>query len=270
VKNLGGGSTAGAVTVVDMLPAGLTPTAANAGVINGWNVSVAGQVVTATRSDALLYVNVKGVVATPGKQAASVIAALLIVFIIIAVILASSSKGGGGNKSSGFGGGGHPQPIARAPGGGWHGSPAPGGGWHGSPATAAPVPRPLPAAGGWHGGGRPAPLPHGAPVYGGGGPRIGFGVGVIVPLNGPTYTHEGDVGYEDPLFAGDEIYVAMTMVSTYDGRVLWHVRDHIDLEADRPQDIERLVHNFLDTLPPALPNPAAQQAPPPTAAPAPR
>ena len=58
----------------------------------------------------------------------------------------------------------------------------------------------------------------------------------------------------------------MTMVSTYDGRVLWHVRDHIDLEADRPQDIERMVHTFLDTLPPALPRPAVQ-APAPAALP---
>jgi hypothetical protein len=215
---------------------------------------VAARVGWATRSDALLYINVKGVVSTPGKQAASVIAALLIVFIIVAVVLvATSNKGGGGNKSPGFGGG-RPQPVTRA-GGGWHGSPAslP------RPVTAAPLP--AAGAGGWRGGGRPAPLPYGAPVYGGGGPRVGLGIGVMVPLNGPTYTHEGNVGYEDPLFAGDEIYVAMTMVSTYDGRVLWHVRDHIDLEADRPQDVERLVHTFLDTLPPALPAATAAPAP---------
>ena len=105
---------------------------------------VAARVGWATRSDALLYVNVKGVVATPGKQAAGVIAALLIVFIIIAVIIASSYEQGGGGHNSGFGGGGHPQPITRAPGGAWHGSPTPGGGWHGSPAS---VPRPLPAPG---------------------------------------------------------------------------------------------------------------------------
>ena len=71
------------------------------------------------------------------------------------------------------------------------------------------------------------------------------------------------------MFAGDELYVAMTMVSTYDGRVLWHVRDHIDLEANRPQDVERMVHTFLDTLPRALPRPPVQ-APAPTAPPAPR
>src|SRR4051812_48819362 len=60
---------------------------------------VAARVGWATRSDALLYVNVKGVVATPGKQAASVIAALLIVFIIIAVVIvATSNKGGGHNN----------------------------------------------------------------------------------------------------------------------------------------------------------------------------
>jgi hypothetical protein len=225
---------------------------------------LAARVGWATQSDALLYINVKGAVATAGKQAAGVIAALLIVFIIVAIILASSSKGGGGHNSAG--GGGRPQPIARAP-GGWHGSPAavP------RPIAAGAAPRPLPSAGTWRGGGRPAPLPLGAPVYrGGGGPRFGLGVGVVVPLDGPTYTHEGDVGYDDPLFAGDEIYVAMTMVSSYDGRVLWHVRDHLDLAADRPADVQRMVHTFLDTLPPALPRPPAQPAPPPTAVPAPR
>ncbi len=227
---------------------------------------LAARVGWATQSDAVLYINVKGAVATPGKTAASVVAAVLIVFIIIAVILMSTSNKGGGNKgNSNAWRGGSPKPIGHAPSGG---------GWHGSPSS---VPRPAapgPGAGGWRGGGRPAPLPAGAPVYRGGGPRVGVGVGIIVPLNGPTYTHDGDVGYEDPMFAGDELYVAMTMVSTYDGRVLWHVRDHIDLEADRPQDVERMVHTFLDTLPPALPRPPAQapavQAPAPTAAPAPR
>ena len=41
------------MTVSDVLPAGLTPTAANSGVINGWTVSTNGQTVTATRSDVL-------------------------------------------------------------------------------------------------------------------------------------------------------------------------------------------------------------------------
>ncbi len=53
VSNVGAGSTTGLVTVSDTLPAGLTPTAADAGPINGWTVSTSGQTVTATRSDAL-------------------------------------------------------------------------------------------------------------------------------------------------------------------------------------------------------------------------
>jgi uncharacterized repeat protein (TIGR01451 family) len=53
VSNVGPGSTTGLVTVSNTLPAGLTPTAADAGTINGWTVSTSGQTVTATRSDAL-------------------------------------------------------------------------------------------------------------------------------------------------------------------------------------------------------------------------
>jgi hypothetical protein len=212
---------------------------------------LAARVGWATQSDALLYINVKGALATPGKQATAVVAAVLIVFIVIAVVLmASSNKGHGG---SGFPqGSGHPQPISRAPTGAWHGSPS---GWHGTPGG-APRPVPAPTGSGWRGGGAPPPVPSGAPVYRGG-PRVGVGVGVVVPLDGPTYTHDGNVGYEDPMFAGDEIYVAMTMVSTYDGRVLWHVRDHVDVEADHPEQVERMIHTFLDTLPPALPRPPA-------------
>jgi hypothetical protein len=96
----------------------------------------------------------------------------------------------------------------------------------------------------------------GGPVYYGGGPHLGIGVGVVVPLDGPVYTHDGTVDYDDPLFAGDQLYVSMTLVSTYDGRILWHARDSVDLEADRPDHVEEMMHAFLDTLPPALP-PAA-------------
>jgi uncharacterized repeat protein (TIGR01451 family) len=53
VSNVGSAPTSGTVTVTDMLPAGLAPTAADNGAINGWTVSFAGQTVTATRSDAL-------------------------------------------------------------------------------------------------------------------------------------------------------------------------------------------------------------------------
>jgi hypothetical protein len=45
----------------------------------------------------------------------------------------------------------------------------------------------------------------------------------------------------------------MTLVSTYDGRVLWHARGDLDLAADRPVDVDRMADAFLDTLPLALP-----------------
>lgn len=52
VTNSGTGATSGTVTVTDTLPAGLTPTAPT-GTINGWTCSIAAQVLTCTRSDAL-------------------------------------------------------------------------------------------------------------------------------------------------------------------------------------------------------------------------
>ena len=57
---------------------------------------LAARVGQATQSDALLYVNVKGVTTTAGKRAASVLAAVFIVVIVAAIIvaLAASSKGG--------------------------------------------------------------------------------------------------------------------------------------------------------------------------------
>jgi uncharacterized repeat protein (TIGR01451 family) len=53
VSNIGPGATEGTVTVTDTLPAGLAPTAANSGIINGWTVTTSGQTVTATRGDVL-------------------------------------------------------------------------------------------------------------------------------------------------------------------------------------------------------------------------
>jgi len=224
----------------------------------------AARVGAATQSDAVLYVNVKGAVVTPGKRTASVLAGVFFVVIVAAVIvaLAASSKGGGGGGGgSGFRGSGGGVPrgsVARAPVGG--------GGWHGAPTTPMPTPRGAPigtprgapiGGGAWRGGGGAPPRAVGAPVYRGGGPHLGIGIGVVVPLDGPVYTHDGTVDYDDPLFAGDQLYVSMTLVSTYDGRVLWHARESVDLEADRPDHIEELMHAFLDTLPPALPRAGA-------------
>jgi hypothetical protein len=231
---------------------------------------LAGRVGAATQSDALLYINVKGATTTPGKRAASIVAGVFIVFIVIGVILliAASSKSGGGPSNGGWSGhgGGGGQSVARAPASGWHGTPpaASASGWRGTPPAAAAAPSgggwrgtPPPATGsgtwgaapagsGWRGGGPPV----GAPVYRGGpGVGVNVGVAVVVPLDGPTYTHDGSVAYDDPLFAGDELYVSMTLISTYDGRILWHARDNLDLEADHSGDVDRMVQLFLGTLP---------------------
>ena len=220
---------------------------------------LAGRVGWATQSDAVLYLNVKGAVTTPGKRTASILAGVFFVVIIAAVIVAvaASSKGGGNGGGSGWGhgAGGAPRAgsVARAPApGAWHGTPVGGGGsgWRGTPTTGSPAP-----ASGWRGAGSAPRAPVGGRVYTGGGPHVGIGIGVVVPLDGPVYTHDGSVDYDDPMFAGDELYVSMTLVSTYDGRVLWHARDNVDLEADHPEHIDQMVHAFLDTLPPALPRP---------------
>jgi uncharacterized repeat protein (TIGR01451 family) len=53
VTNIGQGPTAGTATVMDTLPSGLAPTAADNGLINGWTVTTDGQTITATRDDEL-------------------------------------------------------------------------------------------------------------------------------------------------------------------------------------------------------------------------
>jgi hypothetical protein len=202
---------------------------------------LAARVGWATQSEALLYVNIKGAVTTPGRRAATVLAVVFIVVIVAAIILLASKHSGSGPS---VGNGGRGQSFARAPASG-----AASGGFRAAPSASRAAP-----ASGWHGGGTVPAVPRGAPVYrGGGGP--GIGVAVIVPLDEPVATHDGSVGYDDPIFAGDELYVSMTLVSTYDGRVLWHFRDQLDLSADHPADVDRMVHVFLDGLPPALPPP---------------
>ncbi|HXU06858.1 MAG TPA: hypothetical protein VN903_38155 [Polyangia bacterium] len=209
----------------------------------------------ATQSDAVLYLNVKGAVTTPGKRTASILIGVFFVAIVAAVVIAlvASSKGGGNSGGSNGFRGSAPgtSAVGRAPAGGWRGTPttalAPRGG------TPIATPRGAPI---YRGGGAAPSRAVGAPVYVGG-PHVGVGVGVIVPLDGPVYTHDGRVDYDEPMFAGDQLYVSMTLVSTYDGRVLWHARDSVDLEADHPEHIDELMHAFLETLPPALPRATA-------------
>jgi hypothetical protein len=216
---------------------------------------LAARVGQATQSDALLYVNIKGVTVTSGKRAASILAAVFIVFIVAAIILAlvASSKGGGGSHVNAPGGStwrGTPTPRAPAPSASaWHGTPpgaaAPSSGWRGTPPPAGGGVARAPGVGSWRGGGAP---PVGAPVYRGG-PGVSVGVAVVVPLDEPVYTHDGSVAYDDPMFAGDELYVSMTLVSTYDGRILWHLHNHLDLEAEDNRDVDRMVQTFIGGLP---------------------
>lgn len=48
VNNVGSGPTTAPVTVTDTLPAGLTPTPADSGTVNGWTLTTTGQTITAT------------------------------------------------------------------------------------------------------------------------------------------------------------------------------------------------------------------------------
>src|SRR5262245_6523888 len=66
---------------------------------------LAAKVGWATQSDALLYVNVKGVTTTNGKRAASILAGVFIVVIVVAIValLVASSKNGGGSSGNSSG-----------------------------------------------------------------------------------------------------------------------------------------------------------------------
>ncbi|HVY40447.1 MAG TPA: hypothetical protein VHM31_21055, partial [Polyangia bacterium] len=94
---------------------------------------LASRVGWATQAGAVLYVNVKGVVTTPGKQAATVLAVVFIVVIIAAIIVAAtSSRGGGGGHATPS----HSSPGFRAPAAGRAPSAVP---LRAPPRTAAPA-----------------------------------------------------------------------------------------------------------------------------------
>jgi hypothetical protein len=198
----------------------------------------------ATQSDTLLYVNLKGVTTSDGKRAAVILGAVFIALLVVLIVLAStkSSGGGGGVPVGRPGGVGHVAagPALRAGpriGGPMAVGPARGGG---GPVRVGPPP--VGRGPRWSGGGGPSR------VYGGG-PHVGVGVGVFIPLEGPTYTHEGQVTHEDGVFGDDEVYLSMTLVNAADGRVIWHLRDDFDLDADDPADIETLVRRVVETVP---------------------
>ena len=190
----------------------------------------------ATQSDSLLYVNLKGVTTSNGKRAAAILGAVFIALIVVLLVVATSKSSGHGNSA----------PIARGPGRAVAGPRMRGGapvasGMRGG----APIARgPVPVGRGSRFAGGPAPR------YYGGGPRMDVGVGVFIPLEGPTYTHEGQVEYEDSWFGDDELYLNMTLVNAADGRVLWQVRHQFDADADDPKDLQEMVNQVVGTLPP--------------------
>lgn len=209
---------------------------------------LAAKVGWATNADSLLYLNIKGSVVSKGKRTAQVLGVVFFVVIvaaIVALVIAESGGGhsrGGGHSPSLPAGGAPPQAVRAAP----------VTGWSSGAARAAPGPAPTQAIAAPRGYGQ-APVRSGGHVYGG--PRVSLGVGVIVPLDGPVHTHEGQVADQEAYFAGDQLYVSMTLVGAQDGRVLWHLRDDFDVAADKPQDMQRFVQRVFDTLPPSLGGP---------------
>jgi hypothetical protein len=212
----------------------------------------------ATQSDSMLYVNMKGVAVSQGKRTAQVVGTLLFVVVIaaiVAVLLSQNKNGGGPSNGPGGGTGVAGRPIPRAGGSG-----APVGGamasGPGAPtrAVVAPVGR-----------GNYAPARGGGRVYNGS-PRfhsgVHVGVGWMIPLDSPEHTHDGQVADEDDAFAGDEIHVSMTLVSAHDGRVLWHIRDSVDVEPDNPPEVEGFIRRYMTLIPPSLAPTRATQAPP--------
>jgi len=191
----------------------------------------------ATQSDSLLYVNLKGVTTSNGKRAAAILGAVFIALVVVLIVLATAKS------SSGHGNG---APIARGPGRPvagptMRGGAPVGGGMRGAPAPIARGPVPV-GRGSRFAGGRPT-------RYYGGGPRVGVGVGVFIPLEGPTYTHEGQVQYEDSWFGDDELYLNMTLVNAADGRVLWQLRQQFDADAEDPKDLQTMVDQVVGTIP---------------------
>jgi hypothetical protein len=251
---------------------------------------VASKIGWATQSDAILYVNMKGRVVSPGKMAGQIIgSAAILAFFVLMILLLTQNRGGGGGAGAPRGGGG--APVAGGGGGPTAAAVAPAAGAPTTAAVAAPRGR-----GSYRGGG-------GGRVYRSP-PRtytsVGVGVGVVVPigggggggrhaygypppgprydtveLDGPRHTHDGYVADDDEAFAGDDLHIAMTLISAHDGRVLWHVRENVDVEADQPVELEALFKRYAAHLPPSLaPPPAgagapAAPVPPPAPAPAP-
>jgi len=219
----------------------------------------------ATQSDALLYVNMKGVAVSPGKRTAQVLGVVFFVVIVAAIIAMLVTQQKSGGKGSGLpgrssGAGGTAVPGSGAGSGAAVGGQAMSGG-PGAPTQAVVAPVGRGRYSGGRGGGR---------VYHGG-PRVSTGVhvgiGYMVPIDSGEHVHPGpgqgpvQVQHEDEVFAGDQIWVSMTLVAAHDGRVLWHIRDSVDVEPDQPHELEAFVRRYMDLIPPAL-GPGAPSAEP--------
>ena len=214
---------------------------------------LAQKVGASTGADALLYMNLKGVAVSPGKRTAEVLGVVFFVVVVVAIILLvmADSKGGGSRRSGAPGAGtGAPSAVRAAPAGA-------GGLSGGVPRTGTPTQAHFAPPRGY---GR-VPPSGGGRVYGGSNVSFGLGMAMIVPIDGPVATHEGAVADEDSFFAGNQAYVTMSLVSTYDGRVLWHLRQSVDVDLDDPKDVERFVARVLDTIPPSLAHPGPATAP---------
>ncbi len=171
---------------------------------------------TATESDALLYVNIKGVSVSSGKRTAQLVGVALFALVIVGIVLLmfADAKGGQGGGRGGPSGGAvsaGPRGVSSA-----------------SMATSRAAPR-----------------------YGDG-PHFNVGVGIFVPIYGPMHTHDGQVADEDPAFASDDVRVSATLINARDGRVLWHLRDDVGADAAKPADVQMVVRRLLSHLPPSL------------------
>jgi len=213
----------------------------------------------ATHSDSVLYVNLKGITTSAGKRTAQVVGVVFFVVLIALIVLALVAEGKGGEHggSSGQGGkvlpgGGGRSVVSAPPVRGFATSPGPravappGGGAAlvGGNAGRAMVPT-------GRGPGLPPAVGPRRVYYGGGRPDVGvgIGVGVVVPLDGPVYTHEGSVEHDDEWFGGDQAYMTMTLVNAADGRVLWHLRESLDVDVGNPKDVQALVNRAVHSIP---------------------
>jgi hypothetical protein len=207
----------------------------------------------ATQSDALMYVNMKGVAVSGGKRTAQILGVVFFVVVVAAIIALLLAQNKGGGKSSGVpagpgSGGGTAVPMAGA------GAANAVSSGPGAPTTARVVP-PV-GRGNYYGPAQGGHVYRSAPHV-----STSIGVGVMVPIGSDEHIHPGDGGQvvdDDELFAGNEIRVSMTLVSAYDGRVLWHIRDSVDVAPDKPPEVEAFVRKFMGLIPPSLAAPGAQ------------